>query len=240
MNMAELSIEKARLQDIVNFLRKSHRYYMDVMVPNLAASLERLTAPCTEHERAAILSLFSSYKEELISHFSYEENVAFPYVEAMLSNERSGQYSIDEYEKNHSNVQEKLEELKNLITHSLPKSCRQEDANQVLYSLFALEMDLKTHTFIEDDVLVPAATQLESKVDVVKPGTEELSAREKEILICVAQGMLNKEIADKYCISIYTVITHRKNITRKIGIKTVAGLTVYALLNHLIDMNTIE
>ena len=52
--------------------------------------------------------------------------------------------------------------------------------------------------------------------------------------------MLNKEIADLYSISIYTVITHRKNITRKTGIKTVAGLTVYALLNNLIDVNSFE
>lgn len=69
---------------------------------------------------------------------------------------------------------------------------------------------------------------------------EELSSREKEILVCVAKGMLNKEIADHFSISIYTVITHRKNITRKTGIKTVAGLTVYALLNNLIDMNSME
>ena len=69
---------------------------------------------------------------------------------------------------------------------------------------------------------------------------EELSAREKEILVCVARGMLNKEIADRFHISIYTVITHRKNITRKTGIKTVAGLTVYALLNNLIDPATME
>lgn len=69
---------------------------------------------------------------------------------------------------------------------------------------------------------------------------EELSAREKEILVCVAKGMLNKEIADHFNISIYTVITHRKNITRKTGIKTVAGLTVYALLNNLIDMSSME
>ena len=68
----------------------------------------------------------------------------------------------------------------------------------------------------------------------------DLSAREKEILVCVAKGMLNKEIADHCNLSIHTVITHRKNITRKTGIKTVAGLTVYALLNNLIDSNSIE
>lgn len=69
---------------------------------------------------------------------------------------------------------------------------------------------------------------------------DELSAREKEILICVAKGLQNKEIADLYNISIYTVITHRKNITRKIGIKTIAGLTVYALLNNLIDISSVN
>lgn len=72
------------------------------------------------------------------------------------------------------------------------------------------------------------------------PAREELSSREKEILVCVAKGMLNKEIADRYHISIYTVITHRKNITRKTGIKTVAGLTVYALLNNMIGPESME
>ena len=69
---------------------------------------------------------------------------------------------------------------------------------------------------------------------------EGLSVREREILVCVAKGMLNKEIADHFNISIHTVITHRKNITRKTGIKTVAGLTVYALMNGLIEMSSIE
>ena len=81
---------------------------------------------------------------------------------------------------------------------------------------------------------------LSSRQDSPKSESQELSAREKEILVCVAKGMLNKEIADLFSISIYTVISHRKNITRKTGIKTVAGLTVYALLNNLIDANSIE
>lgn len=68
----------------------------------------------------------------------------------------------------------------------------------------------------------------------------ELSEREKEILASVARGMTNKEIADMHNISIHTVISHRKNISRKTGIKTVSGLTVYALLNNLIDQSDIE
>jgi len=65
-------------------------------------------------------------------------------------------------------------------------------------------------------------------------GNVDLSEREKEILIAVAQGMTNKEIADKHFISVHTVISHRKNITRKTGIKTVSGLVMYAMFNNLI------
>lgn len=68
----------------------------------------------------------------------------------------------------------------------------------------------------------------------------ELSERETEILTAVARGLTNKEIADLHHISIHTVISHRKNITRKTGIKTVSGLTVYAFLNNLIDQNEVE
>ena len=78
-----------------------------------------------------------------------------------------------------------------------------------------------------------------SREEITEPEGPDLSVREKEILVCVAKGMLNKEIADYYNISIHTVITHRKNITRKTGIKTIAGLTVYALLNNLIDSGSV-
>ena len=63
----------------------------------------------------------------------------------------------------------------------------------------------------------------------------DLSEREKEILVAVAKGMTNKEIADKHCISIHTVVSHRKNITRKTGIKTVSGLTIYAIFKGLVS-----
>lgn len=70
--------------------------------------------------------------------------------------------------------------------------------------------------------------------------TYDLTDREREILISVARGRTNKEIADQYNISIHTVISHRKNITRKTGIKSVAGLTVYALLNNMLDRHDVE
>ncbi len=68
----------------------------------------------------------------------------------------------------------------------------------------------------------------------------DLSEREKEILASVALGLTNKEIADKHFISIHTVVSHRKNITRKTGIKTVSGLTLYAMFNNLISPSDLK
>jgi DNA-binding CsgD family transcriptional regulator len=71
-------------------------------------------------------------------------------------------------------------------------------------------------------------------------GSEELTTREKDVLKLVALGHTNKAIAEKLFISIHTVISHRKNITDKSGIKSISGLTVYAILNNLIDTDTIN
>jgi DNA-binding NarL/FixJ family response regulator len=77
-----------------------------------------------------------------------------------------------------------------------------------------------------------------------KPGKDlqagdEISIREKEVLKFVALGLTNKEIGERLFISAHTVITHRKNITAKLGIKTIAGLTVYAVINKLISAEEI-
>ena len=233
-------MEGACLEDIVRYLRLSHTYYLETMVPALAAAIEEMISPCDDIHKKVIRKFFGDYKEELERHFDYEEKTVFPYVEAMIDSREREPYTIGEYEKNHSNVEEKLDDLKKLVTMYQPSQSRSQDCFRVLFYLYSLESDLERHTFIEDGILVPVVSRIEDESDAPRGEGGELSAREKEILVAVAKGMLNKEIADLYNISIYTVISHRKNITRKTGIKTVAGLTVYALLNNLIDMNSIE
>ncbi|MBR4789238.1 MAG: hemerythrin domain-containing protein, partial [Bacteroidales bacterium] len=170
-----------------------------------------------------------------------------PYVQNLLVGKSSAAYSIDRFEENHSNIDEKLSDLKNLILKSLPDVCDDSLRVRLLNYIYALQNDLTCHTRIEDEVLVPMVRLIERRsprarakvADAPEDTGNALSDREKEILASVAKGLLNKEIADRHNISINTVITHRKNITRKIGIKTVAGLTVYAILNNLVDINDI-
>ncbi len=92
---------------------------------------------------------------------------------------------------------------------------------------------LKKLNFFIDDF---NNTQKQRKNHGIKKTDHELSIREKDVVALVAKGLTNKEIADNLFISIHTAMTHRKNIARKLGIKTVSGITVYAILNKLIDM----
>lgn len=77
-------------------------------------------------------------------------------------------------------------------------------------------------------------------IDITETDSTELSEREQEVLIAVVKGLINKEIASTLNISIHTVMSHRKNITRKTGIKSISGLTVYALFNNLIKQEDVQ
>ena len=243
-------IALAKPDDVVFYLHASHNYYLDSALTVLEPKLEELLKACTAKQSEAVRKFFSEYETELRSHFSFEEEKVFPYIKKLIGGGSTADFNIDKFKDNHSNVDEKLGDLKSIIMKSLPDSCDGNLRLEILDLICHLQRDLARHTCVEEDVLIPLVRRMENpglfrktlalEKEKEADEREELSDREKEILVCVARGMLNKEIADQNNISIHTVISHRKNITRKIGIKTVAGLTVYAILNGLIDVNTIE
>jgi DNA-binding NarL/FixJ family response regulator len=79
-----------------------------------------------------------------------------------------------------------------------------------------------------------------SSDDEVSDETNTLSLREKEIIVCVVKGLTNKEIAESLFLSTHTVITHRRNIARKLEIRSSAGLTIYAIVNKLVELDEIN
>lgn len=233
------ALAQASIPDIVRYLRISHTYYLQMGLRMVEEGLERMIRPCDARSQVILRRFYKEYKEELARHFEYEEAHVFPYVETGSS----ASFKVNEFEGAHESMEEKLEDLKSLLVKYLPEGCDPEATCQVVFLLYTLSGDIRHHIVLEDALLAPhlaprERTVLESLQESAQGNV--LSQREQEILVCVAKGMLNKEIADQLDLSIHTVITHRKNITRKTGIKTVAGLTVYALLNHLIDMNSVE
>lgn len=229
---------------LVEYLKQSHIYYRDTALVKLENDFSELLEPCTRQSRDIFQQFLSGFKEEMKKHFLYEEEILFPYVEKLIAGEED--VRLEDSAQEHCNIQEKLSDLHNLVLKSMPPECDNDKHNALLDFLAYIEKDMACHTSIEDDILIPLARAAGNTVQTTatEPHSHKtanlLSDREKEILISVAQGKINKEIADQHNISVHTVISHRKNITSKTGIKTVSGLTAYAILNNLIDINTIE
>ena len=122
--------------------------------------------------------------------------------------------------------------LQNVALVALLTSIRDED--------FMRQFDSVVNLYDSETQIVQRLRKALEKSDVNPYNdSHDLSDREIDVLLLVAKGMANKEIADELNISIHTVITHRKNITHKTGIKSVAGLTVYALLNNILDQSDV-
>ena len=147
--------------DVVKYLHSSHSFYLDDELKKLEKSLEELVAPCDETQKKIIYRFFSEYRKEVENHFAYEEETVFPYVKSLLSGGSRNSYSIEQFEENHSNIDEKLNDLKNIVMKYLPSVCDTVLRNSVLYHIFFLEEDLDKHTLIENNVLVPMVTRLE-------------------------------------------------------------------------------
>ncbi len=147
--------------DIVKYLHSSHAFYLDHELPELQEALERLVVQCDMKQKLIIDRFFSEYKKEVENHFAYEETVVFPYIESFASTCGARGYSIEQFEENHSNIDEKLCDLKNIVMKYLPETCDTVLRNDVLYHICYLEEDLDKHTLIENNVLIPMMTRLE-------------------------------------------------------------------------------
>ena len=223
---------------LVSYLRNSHNYFLDFRLPAIRRKLIE-AVDCAQNDVSfAIMRFFDEYAAEVQRHMSYEEQTVFPYVESLLAGEKNTAYSIDVFRRQHDQVDAKLRELKNIIIKYYPSGSTNE-LNGVLFDIFTCEQELASHNAVEDDIFIPAVERLAADgVRDEKP--EPLSAREREIIVCVVKGMTNKQIAEALCISAHTVITHRRNIAAKLQIHSAAGLTIYAIVNKLVELSEIK
>lgn len=246
-------ISKLSVPTLLQYLKASHDYYLGFQLPFIRKELFDALEQKDNLARL-IMRLYDDYARSITSHMRYEEQTVFPYVEALLEKRRTENYDIDTYSKHHRQESTKLTELKNIIIKYLPSDgLHNNQLSATLYDIFNNEEWLRLHSEVEENIFIPAIKRLEqiSKQDDVTAkisnmisrnpdNTEILGEREKDVIVCVVQGMTNKEIADQLCISINTVITHRRNIARKLQIKSAAGLTIYAIVNNLVDISSVK
>lgn len=150
------------IRNIIDYLHRSHLYYMGRALRVLENSFDKLVAPFNEKQKKVVLKFFNDYRDELDKHFAYEEEVVFPYVESLLRGAAGdSEYSIEQFEEHHENVEEKLEDLKNIVMKYLPGDCSNELKIMVLLSIYHLHDDLRRHTYVENNILVPIVSGFE-------------------------------------------------------------------------------
>jgi len=159
---------------IINYLKRTHEYYIDYEIPEIEKLLDDfLTGYKGPAKDLTVLRKFyNDYIQELISHIHNEDEVVFPYIMKLVkdfetksgSSTEKNTYSIRTFEKEHSNVDEKLFDLKNIILKYLHPSYNNFSCNAFLFALFRLEKDLVDHARIEDKILIPKIIELERKM----------------------------------------------------------------------------
>lgn len=246
-------IDNVNVESLLNYLKKTHAYFLDYLLPNIRFHLLNAIDCSVKNEIAfLVLKFFDEYVEEVRVHMEYEETTVFKYVQQLIDNESVTAERGQLMSRHHDKMENKLKELKNLFMQYYPQTENNERLNSVIISIYQAEEELSIHCLVEDNLFTPAVKRLEHQVKSRKnftasasvdnePAVEnQLSEREKEIVVCVAKGLANKEIADSLCLSVNTVTTHRRNIARKLQIHSPAGITIYAIVNKLVTLDEVN
>lgn len=242
------------VRTLLRYLEASHAYFLDYQLPSIR---RQLSESFDEQDSLGhlIMKFYDGYAREIQRHMKYEEKTLFPYVSALLEGNSGNDYNVETFSKHHESTDKALRELKLMIIKYLPSDPHSNNKlTATLYDIYNNEGWLKQHAEVEDKIFVPAIRrmeQLQKQNDVTKnissmvfkngqDANDALSDRERDVIIALVQGMSNKEIADHLCISTNTVITHRRNIARKLQIHSPAGLTIYAIVNGLVDISSVK
>ena len=254
-NAASMNLEDVSVQCLTDYLERAHNYFLSFQLPAIRRKLLE-AINCAENRDVAflILKFFDEYIGDVRRHMQYENKHVFTYVRSLLGGTRPQGFEIARFEKSHLGVDKKLQELKNIIIkYYRPQATGTDELmNMLLFDIVSCENDLRKHCELEDALFVPVVEQLETEVEQQpasslgkekesgKADAEALSEREKEIVHYAVCGLTNKEIAARLYISFNTVLTHRKNISRKLDIHSLAGLTIYAIANGIVDIDEVK
>lgn len=246
-------VSRLSVPTLLQYLKASHDYFIGFQLPFIR---KELVDALDENDNLArlILKLYDEYSRSVTQHMKYEEKTVFPYVESLIAGKPMANYAIDMYSKHHGQESMKLRELKSIIIKYFPgDSLRNNQLSATLYDIYNNEEWLALHAEVEEKIFIPAIKCLEDKsrqsdvsakissmIGKNQEGADALGEREKDVIVALVQGMSNKEIAEHLCISVNTVITHRRNIARKLQIHSPAGLTIYAIVNNLIDISAVK
>ena len=160
--------EKHELQHIdmgnlLSYLKASHLYYLDERFPHIEEHLQHIIDACGQKYGPMLSHFYDEYKQEVMRHIKYyEEEVVFPYVETLLDGRSTDSYKIDEFEHNHTNIQDTLDDMMNILLKYLPGDILPKERIEISHDIIELSDDLNRHSLIEERILIPCVESLEN------------------------------------------------------------------------------
>ena len=149
--------------DLLAYLKASHQYYLDERFPHIEEHLQHIIVACGQKFGPMLSHFYDEYKQEVMRHIQYyEEEVVFPYIEALLNGQRSDSYKIKEFESNHTNIQDVLDDMMNILLKYLPGDILPKERIEISLDIMELSDDLNRHSLIEDRILTPYVELLEN------------------------------------------------------------------------------
>ncbi|MBO4815009.1 MAG: hemerythrin domain-containing protein [Muribaculaceae bacterium] len=154
------------MSQLVTYLEKSHRYYLDKRISHIQHHMNRIVGLLQNKRIGEVLHNFIEvYRGEVEEHFNYEEQNVYAHLTKLQQGIPDKAYSIADFISSHGNLQEKLEDLTQIIFKYLPaQMSAEDDAIEVVFDLLQLSRDLKKHSLIEEKIMVPYVMQLERRV----------------------------------------------------------------------------
>lgn len=149
---------------LVPYLSASHHYYIQERLPHIEHHLNKIADNIDEKYGTILKRFFTNYKDEVSDHFSYEEKTVFPYLNKMEQGIINEKYTIKEFSATHSNIEDKLNDLIQIIFKYLPKNTSSVESIELIFDIMQLSNDLKKHQLIEDKILIPYVAHLETKL----------------------------------------------------------------------------
>ena len=154
-------IKSVEANAILSYLSESHKYYLKERLPHIESHLQRIVEACPARFGNTINRFFKEYKEEVENHFKYEEEVVFPYIKSLCDKTLTPDFSIHEFESNHSNIEDKLNDLMNILIKYLPANIFPKERIEISLDIMEVTSDLSCHTLVEERVLVPFVEMME-------------------------------------------------------------------------------
>lgn len=148
---------------LILYLLASHKYYLEERLPHIEFHLNKIIEACIPKFGKTLKRFFEEYKNEVIKHFDYEEKTVFPYMKSLNENSPYSDYKISQFKLNHSNIEDKLNDLMNILIKYLPPNVFTKERIEISLDIKELSSDLNNHTLIEERILIPYVESLEKK-----------------------------------------------------------------------------